>query len=244
MIQNQDIFNNNINRYKNFIVDYNFYNVNNIKLINLLDEISNIKTLFENEYENINEFQETNCIYLTMSIYYNVICNDFNSFESLNYYIIPNSKIGILFKLGETSTNDSSVYKRLQNEMNKDHCIFTIPILVMQGNNIKDMEKRLKLKLQQQNYKLDLITKNKNEFKNYKENFVVCDEVRDFILEYCQNENFECIYNFCPKCGQDWFDIIPIEIKNEIENIFSDELLLFEYSDNLHNKQKQKIRNF
>jgi hypothetical protein len=239
--------------FDDFIVDdfeygYDERNIKRIKILPnsneiLRDKIFKIKNLFHSYYFNIQELDQTNCIYLTMSIYHNVITNGFNpdNLLSVKSYNIPNSKLALVFKIGSCSTPNTTVYDRLEQELNKTSCIFTIPILVMSNGNSRYVESEILSELV--DLKLRILINNDSKICRYNELFSPCDEIKDYILEYCEENDFECIYNKNPKEDEDWFDIIPEQINREIKKIFGrQELYLLETDDNLTDTEYTQIK--
>ncbi len=102
------------------------------------DRINTVKEWFNDYYRNETELRHCNCVYLTMSIYYNLYSHDKNWKNNPN--LLKNCDVGIVFKIDSTDVEPKSVYSRLKDEMNKSSCIFTVPILVMKGIGSRNME--------------------------------------------------------------------------------------------------------
>ena len=203
--------------------------------------IYEIKNWFDLYFDKEKELHETNCVYLTLSIYHNVISHGFEDHEKIKcHYNIPGTNLGIVFKIGSTGTPNSSVYSRLKQELAKKSCIFTIPVLVMKGCNTRSIESDILNKLKPVKLKLGII--NQCKLSRPTEFFSPSDEIKDYILEVCEDNGLDCIYNFNPKAGQDWFDAIPRAVKKKIDEIFDkQELVLMETSDNLSKTERTEL---
>lgn len=204
-----------------------------------------LRNKFYEYYSDISEFDENNCLYLSLNIYNNIITKEYDmDVINLTDYQLKNSKLGCVFKLGSTSTKYNNFFKRCEQELSSNKSLlFTIPIMIMQGDNVRTIESEIHNILNELKLKIFM---NKNcKLYSPSEIYEISDKIKDWILDYAENSKLECIYNVAVKQNETWYDIIPNKIQKILKKMFSDkELEMIERCDNLTDSKKRKYREY
>jgi len=225
---------------KNLMNNDLLYNENE-KLMKHIFEIKN--NWFPMYYSCEVKLRETNCIYLTLSIYHNIITNSFIFNKNIiSSYNIPNSTLGIVFKVGKSDSINSTVYKRLTDELSQKSCIFTVPILIMKCTNATYHESMILEKFKDK--QLNIIIFNVHPIK-HRELFIPDDEIKGLILSYGEENGCEPIYNINPKKNENWYTVIPKDVEDRIREIFPiQELFILDETDNLNADKSKLIKQY
>lgn len=237
----------------NFSYNYNIFS-NNHNYNNLKNNNSNIKIIdinkymqdkFDEYYSGMEVLQKPNCIYLTLNIYNNVITNKSNYIIDENIHkITSEGKLALVLKIGSTGSNKHCVYDRLKYELtNNESFLFSIPIMIMSGNNVRSIEFDIHYFFHKYKLKIGMIKK--QSIYSPREIYEIDDDLKDEIYYYCEDKNLECLYNSGPKNKQTWIDFVPDEIQEILENNFPDkELEILEISDNIDKNDLSCLRQY
>lgn len=125
------------------------------------------------------------CLYLSLTILQNAYINgdDFNH---------PTKFVGC-FKFGLSSVKNSSVFKRLDEQINNYNVVLIIPILVIQCNNVTNAESELKQLLKK--YKLEIICSTVAKTASPREMFIIDNRVINEILNFDFHDSISVLYN-------------------------------------------------
>jgi len=181
--------------------------------------------IWTNEYEKYDILKETKCIYLILLFVRNCIVNTATKTENFG--------LTAVFKFGQCSVSNSSVWQRMNSHFQTYNAVYSVPILIMQGDNPHLLEQIIRKKLEE--YELKIACSNKiipHEF------YCVDEKIVDMIYFTGIYHKFNLLDN---SLGDDIIDnLLPDQI---LEKIYIDEIqILDDTSNNLTSNQKLIIQ--
>ena len=188
-----------------------------------------------------------NCVYVLLNIYDNILTNEYEDIHEINSsdWRISNSQYGIVMKVGSTHTPNSDVKKRFKNGFDEYNALkFSIPILIMTGNNIGSIESEIhaKLKESKQGLNIGIVNKNRHS-KNSRELYEMSDANVDIVYNHCIENGLKCVYENNLNEGESWFNMIPEKIQNALKDMIPDDSLkLIQVEDSLSDYHKKILR--
>lgn len=178
------------------------------------------------------------CFYLTLHIYNNVLIKDCKNPKEFKYEYKPSQiddpdlKLCFMLKVGYT---EKTFYDRFKGLLRKNSPLTIIPITIMHGDNVKDVEK--KFHNEYDNEKLKILIKINNHFIKETEFYEASDNIANYFYEFSKKNNLELVYNIIDEVGdiKDWFDVIPDTIQKTLKKMFQEKelLMLVKDEDNL-----------
>ena len=191
------------------------------------------KDEWKDAYEGVDALMNTKCVYLSLTIIRNAMMNECE--DGGDEDCIELAEFAAVFKFGHCEVPKSSVYKRMEAQFNELGSVYSVPILIMRGNNVHSVEQIMREQLNE--YKLQIACSNK---KIPREFYCLTEKIVDIVYHIGIDSDLELLVN---NLGDDPIDSLLPE--NIIRSVYGDESeiqILDDTSNNLTSLQRRIIR--